>query len=125
MTAHHANDQAETILMNLSRKSGVLGLRGISKQKENIIRPLLKFTKADILKFSEENGLLFQEDKTNLDNNIPRNFLRNKILSPWESVFPQVITGISSSSKFFCEWSDGLDLMISKFIIPDFKVAIP
>ena len=123
MTAHHANDQAETILMNLSRKSGVIGLRGISRQRDNILRPLLKFTKADILKFSEKSGLLFQEDKTNLDNSIPRNFLRNKILGPWESAFPQVITGISSSSKFFCEWSDGLDHMISKFIIPDLKVT--
>ena len=54
MTAHHANDQAETILMNLSRKSGVAGLRGISKEKDKVLRPLLNFTKTDILNFSKQ-----------------------------------------------------------------------
>ena len=122
MTAHHANDQAETILMNLSRKSGVAGLRGISKEKDKVLRPLLNFTKTDILNFSKEIGLLFQEDKTNNDNTIPRNFLRNNILDTWENKFPEVIRGISRSSKLFCEWSNGLDFMISKFIISELKV---
>ena len=122
MTAHHANDQAETILMNLSRKSGVSGLRGISKEKDKVLRPLLNFTKTDILNFSKDTGLLFQQDKTNYDNTIPRNFLRNKILDTWENEFPEVIQGISRSSNLFCEWSDGLDYMISEFIISDLKV---
>ena len=122
MTAHHANDQAETILMNLSRKSGVAGLRGISKEKDKVLRPLLNFTKTDILNFSKEIGLPFQEDKTNYDNTVPRNFLRNKILDTWENEFPEVIQGISRSSNLFCDWSDGLDYMISKFIISDLKV---
>ena len=122
MTAHHANDQAETILINLSRKSGVAGLRGISKEKDKVLRPLLNFTKTDILNFSKEIGLLFQEDKTNNDNTIPRNFLRNKILDTWENEFPEVIQGISKSSNLFCDWSDGLDYMISKFIISELKV---
>ena len=103
MTAHHANDQAETILMNLSRKSGVAGLRGISKEKDKVLRPLLNFTKTDILNFSKETGLLFQQDKTNYDNTMPRNFLRNKILDTWENEFPEVIQGISRSSNLFCE----------------------
>ena len=122
MTAHHSNDQAETILMNLSRKSGVAGLRGISKEKDKVLRPLLNFTKTDILNFSKDTGLLFQQDKTNYDNTIPRNFLRNKILDTWENEFPEVIQGISRSSNLFCEWSDGLDYMISEFIISDLKV---
>ena len=122
MTAHHANDQAETILMNLSRKSGVAGLRGISKENDKVLRPLLNFTKTDILNFSKDTGVLFQQDKTNYDNTIPRNFLRNKILNTWENEFPEVIQGISRSSNLFCEWSDGLDYMISEFIISDLKV---
>ena len=122
MTAHHANDQAETILMNLSRKSGVTGLRGISKENDKVLRPFLDFTKTDILNFSKEIGLPFQEDKTNHDNTVPRNFLRNKILNTWENEFPEVIQGISRSSNLFCDWSDGLDYMISKFIISNLKV---
>ena len=62
------------------------------------------------------------QDKTNYDNTIPRNFLRNKILNTWENEFPEVIQGISRSSNLFCEWSDGLDYMISEFIISDLKV---
>ena len=123
MTAHHANDQAETILMNLSRKSGVTGLRGISKENDKVLRPFLDFTKTDILNFSKEIGLLFREDKTNHDNTIPRNFLRNKILETWENEFPEVIHGISRSSNLFCEWSEGLDYMISKFIVSGLKVG--
>ena len=122
MTAHHANDQAETILMNLSRKSGVTGLRGISKENDKVLRPFLDFTKTDILNFSKEIGLPFREDKTNHDNTIPRNFLRNKILETWENEFPEVIHGISRSSNLFCEWSEGLDYMISKFIVSGLKV---
>ena len=122
MTAHHANDQAETILMNLSRKSGVAGLRGISKEKDKVLRPLLNFTKTDILNFSKETNLPYQQDKTNYDNTIPRNFLRNKILDTWKNKFPEVIQGISRSSNLFCEWSDGLDYMISEFIISGLKV---
>ena len=122
MTAHHANDQAETILMNLSRKSGVAGLRGISKEKDKVLRPFLNFTKTDILNFSKEINLPYQQDKTNYDNAIPRNFLRNNILDTWENEFPEVIQGISRSSNLFCEWSDGLDYMISEFIISTLKV---
>ena len=122
MTAHHANDQAETILMNLSRKSGIAGLRGISKENDKVLRPLLDFTKNDILNFSKETSLPYQQDKTNYDNTIPRNFLRNKILDTWENEFPEVIQGISRSSNLFCEWSDGLDYMISEFIISGLKV---
>ena len=122
MTAHHANDQAETILMNLTRKSGIAGLRGISKEKDKVLRPLLNFTKTEILNFSKETDLPYQQDETNNDNSIPRNFLRNKILDTWEDQFPEVIQGISRSSNLLCEWSDGLDYMISEFIISGLKV---
>ena len=101
MTAHHANDQAETILMNLSRKSGVTGLRGISKENDEFLRPLLNFTKTNILNFSKEIGLPFKEDKTNHDNTIPRNFLRNKILDTWENEFPEVIQGYQDPQTYF------------------------
>ena len=54
MTAHHANDQAETILMNLSRKSGIMGLRGISKENGNILRPFIRLKKHEINNFSKK-----------------------------------------------------------------------
>ena len=51
MTGHHGNDQIETILMNIQRGSGVLGMRGIAKRNKKLIRPLLKFSKEEIILF--------------------------------------------------------------------------
>ena len=121
MTAHHANDQSETILMNLSRKSGIAGLRGIARQKNKILRPMLNISKKEITDFSNRIELSFKEDKSNLDKRIPRNFLRHKILKPWENRFPEVIDSILKSANYFNEWSDGLDNLVSRFIIPSLK----
>ena len=123
MTAHHANDQAETILMNLTRKSGIAGLRGVARQKNNILRPMIDFKKKEIVEFSKRIGLSFREDETNRDNAIPRNFLRHQIIKPWENKFPEVIPSILESSKYFSEWSNGLDDLISRFIIPNLNIG--
>lgn len=122
MTAHHANDQSETILMNLTRKSGIAGLRGIARQKNKILRPMIDISKRDIRDFSDRIELSFKEDKSNLNKAIPRNFLRHEILKPWENRFPEVIASILKSSNYFNEWSDGLDNLISRFIIPSLKI---
>ena len=121
MTAHHANDQVETLLMNLSRQSGIGGLKGIAKKREKILRPLLKFTKREIRDFAKINRISFCEDLSNQDIKRTRNFLRHKVLSPWESKMPEVINNISKSVKYFKEWSDGLDLLIKRFVIPELK----
>ena len=123
MTAHHANDQSETILMNLTRKSGIAGLRGIARQKNKILRPMIDISKRDIRDFSDRIELSFKEDKSNLNKAIPRNFLRHEILKPWENRFPEVIASILKSSNYFNEWSDGLDNLISRFIIPSLKIS--
>ena len=121
MTAHHKNDQVETILMNLSRQTGVNGLRGIAKERDKILRPMLEFSKKDIRDFAKKVGYGYCEDLTNLDTSIPRNFLRHNILMPWEKESPEVINGISKSSKYFKEWRDGLDYLILKFIFPSLE----
>ena len=97
MTAHDSNDQVETILMNLSRQAGVTGLRGIAKERDKVLRPMLEFSKKEIKDFSKKVGYEYCEDLTNLDTTIPRNFLRQNILMPWEKESPEVINGISKS----------------------------
>ena len=121
MTAHHSNDQVETILMNLSRQAGVTGLRGIAKERDKVLRPMLEFSKKEIRDFAKKVGYGYCEDLTNLDTSIPRNFLRHNILMPWEKESPEVINGISKSSKYFKEWRDGLDYLILKFIFPSLE----
>lgn len=78
--AHHADDQAETVLMHMLRGCGTDGLNGMSVQSERIFRPLLRLTKAEIRRYAEENGISFVEDSTNSDTDYKRNYVRHKVI---------------------------------------------
>ena len=78
--AHHADDQAETILLNLFRGSGLKGMGGMRPVRGSIIRPLLMEERGEILDYLHDRGLSFETDSTNLENDHTRNYLRNEIL---------------------------------------------
>ena len=78
--AHHADDQAETILLNLLRGSGLKGMTGMRPVRGHIIRPQLESGRQEILKYLSEKQLAFCVDHTNLENDHTRNYLRNEIL---------------------------------------------
>ncbi len=78
--AHHADDQAETILFNMLRGSGLRGIGGMVPARDGIIRPLLGVSRGEILKYLEARGLPYVTDSTNLENDQTRNRLRNEIL---------------------------------------------
>ena len=118
MTAHHANDQVETLLMNLERQTGVAGLGGIAKERDKILRPMLDFSKNEIIKFSKRIGYEYREDPSNTDTTIPRNFLRHKIIKQWEDKAPSIIPGIRGSIEHFSEWKIALDFMINTHLKP-------
>ncbi|MBQ8031268.1 MAG: tRNA lysidine(34) synthetase TilS [Butyrivibrio sp.] len=82
--AHHQNDVAETLLMNLLRGSGLHGGAAIRPVRDNIVRPLLCVTRAEIEEYLKESGISFCTDKTNLESIHTRNFLRNEILPELE-----------------------------------------
>ncbi|OYU54502.1 MAG: tRNA lysidine(34) synthetase TilS [Chitinophagaceae bacterium BSSC1] len=92
LTAHHANDNVETVLINFFRGTGIQGLRGITPfQKDRyLVRPLLPFKKEDLIGFAKIKKLAFVEDSSNGSNKYTRNFLRNQILPQLEENFPQV-----------------------------------
>jgi len=123
MTGHHGNDQAETLLLNLSRQTGVSGLTGIAKKHGKIIRPLLSFNKKSLCDFQERVGFSFMQDSTNDDIRIPRNFIRKNVLKPWENEMPYLVKGISNSIKYFYEWKVALDSIIIDFILPKLKIS--
>ena len=79
-TAHHADDSAETILLNIARGTGLRGASGISPKKDGVIRPLSFVSKSEILSFLKKNGLCYVTDSTNLSNEYTRNVIRNEIL---------------------------------------------
>lgn len=79
-TAHHLNDSAETMLMNLVRGTGTDGLAGIPVKNRNVIRPLLFATRDDINRYAAENGITWREDESNSDDQYKRNFIRHRVM---------------------------------------------
>ena len=79
LTAHHASDNLETVLMNLDRGCYVKGLRGIAPKNGKIIRPLLKYKKSDIISYANKNKIDFIHDLSNDDIAMKRNYIRKKL----------------------------------------------
>ncbi|HET9431153.1 MAG TPA: tRNA lysidine(34) synthetase TilS [Chitinophagaceae bacterium] len=90
ITAHHADDNAETLLMNFCRGTGLHGLTGIPLVSGNTRRPLLSFPKELLVSFARENNLSFVEDSSNLSTKYTRNLFRNEIIPAIAKVYPQV-----------------------------------
>ena len=103
VTAHHADDNAETILMHFFRGTGLSGLTGIPAKNKNIRRPLLPFSKAEMIDFAKENKLDFVEDSSNQTVNYTRNLFRLEILPLLRKVFPAVDQNLQQNIYRFGE----------------------
>jgi len=90
LTAHHADDNNETLLMNFFRGTGLHGLTGIPAKAGYIRRPLLQFFKEELLAFARAQSIGFVEDSSNRSSEYTRNFFRNEILPAISNVYPQV-----------------------------------
>ncbi|MBD8487882.1 tRNA lysidine(34) synthetase TilS [Echinicola sp. CAU 1574] len=80
VVAHHADDQLETVLLNLLRGTGIEGIYGMSEIRDYIIRPLLPFSRDDIENFAVKERFDWREDSSNSESTYKRNFLRNEVL---------------------------------------------
>lgn len=80
LVAHHADDQLETILLNLLRGTGIEGIYGMSDVREGVVRPLLPFGREQLEAFAAQNGILWREDSSNATIDYKRNFLRNEVI---------------------------------------------
>lgn len=89
LTAHHADDQLETLFMRLSRGSGVDGLGGIRAKSGFLIRPLLSFFKEELIAYANENNLSWREDASNQSTKYLRNAIRHKVLPEFLALTPQ------------------------------------
>lgn len=90
LTAHHADDNVETLLMNFFRGTGLHGLTGIPESVNYIRRPLLPFSKEELLAFAKEEELDYVEDSSNQSSKYTRNFFRNELIPAISKVYPQV-----------------------------------
>jgi tRNA(Ile)-lysidine synthase len=90
VTAHHANDNIETLLINFFRGTGIGGLHGIPVKQGKIIRPLLFAKREEIIAYAKENNLEWVEDTSNTSDRYTRNFFRLQIIPAVKEVFPNV-----------------------------------
>ena len=98
--AHHAQDQAETILMHIFRGSGLAGAKGMTPISEKIyVRPFLEVSKDEIYQYLNENRLEYCEDYTNEDNSYNRNFVRNVLLKEITTRWPNAVQSIVNFGK--------------------------
>ena len=114
-TAHTANDNAETVLMNIIRGSGTAGLKGIEAKRDNLIRPLIECGREQIEEYCRENNLEPRIDKTNFENIYTRNKVRN-LLIPYikENFNPNIIEGINRLSALSKQENDYLEKQTAK-----------
>lgn len=99
-TAHNANDNAETVIMNMIRGTGMSGLKGIEIKRDNIIRPLLEITRKEIEKYCDEEGLAPRHDESNDEAIYTRNKIRLELLPYIEkNINPNIIENVNRMSE--------------------------
>jgi len=113
LTAHHADDNAETVLMNFCRGTGLQGLTGIPAANGRIRRPLLPFSRKEIEAFAAEKKLTFVEDSSNLSVKYTRNLFRNEILPLIAVQYPQVRENLGDNIARFREINALYQLAVS------------
>ena len=116
VTAHHLNDQLETFLINLSKASGIRGLSGIPANENQMLRPLLDFTKQEIYDFAEANQIQFREDISNQKTDYLRNKIRHNIVPELEKINANFLKNFSKSISILNQTKDVLTDLIDEKI---------
>lgn len=114
-TAHTANDQAETILMNLMRGSGTNGLKGMEVKRGKYIRPLLEITRQEIEQYCQKQQINPRIDQTNQENVYTRNRIRNELIPYIEKNFnPSIVTSLNRLSEIVKEQEEYMEKVVEK-----------
>ena len=114
-TAHHLDDQLETILINLTRGTGLKGLRGMKAKRENIIRPLLCVSRDEINEFIFENHIPFREDSSNASGKYFRNKIRHEVIPVLKEINPSLFDAVNNSTKRLRAVEDNWELQYSEW----------
>lgn len=126
-TAHHSRDNAESVLFNLFRGTGVKGLSGI-KNRGAIIRPFIKVSKEEIENYAKTNGVPYVTDSTNLSDEPTRNFIRLNVLPRIREIFPDAEKSIGKLSDIAAEQSEYIEKQANALISVvgcGVKIALP
>jgi tRNA(Ile)-lysidine synthase len=97
VTAHHANDNVETMLFNLGSGTGLRGMKGISARRNQYLRPLLAVAKKEVLAYAKKHALPYREDASNATNKYTRNAIRHQVVPELEKINPSFLQGASAT----------------------------
>lgn len=103
LTAHHADDNLETFLINLSRGTGIDGLIGIPSKTDVISRPLLKFSREQILEYAQAEKLKWREDRSNKDTKYLRNKIRHQIVPLLKELHPTFLDNFEKTRNYLAQ----------------------
>ncbi len=103
LTAHHADDNLETFLINFSRGTGLDGLTGIPAQNENIIRPLLHFSRQEIEHYASQNNINWREDVSNASDAYLRNKIRHHLVPELKALHPDFLSSFQNTQRYLQE----------------------
>ena len=117
LTAHHANDNVETVFVNLIRGTGIKGLQGIPEKQNHIVRPLLFATKDEIRDYAQTQKLTFREDSSNGEVKYKRNFIRHEIVPRLKKLNPALEETFVTSIHFFKQSAE----IVSEFANEKFR----
>lgn len=115
-TAHNAEDNAETLLLNLLRGSGARGLGGIPPVRDNIVRPLLILTRGEIEAYLQAHGLAHVEDSSNGEDGYARNRIRHRILPLLRAEQPAAVENICAAATLLRQDEEYLSAQAEEFI---------
>ncbi len=117
-TGHHRDDQAETVLINLIRGSGIAGLKGIAPVRDDrIIRPLLDVSRGEILEFLNQEGFTYRVDSSNLDPIYLRNRIRKSLIPDLKASYnPRIVTGLCHMAEIVRREDDYLQNVVRQIL---------
>ena len=116
LTAHHADDNAETMLLNLLRGTGLRGLSGIPDRRDSIARPLLQVTREELEAYAEANQIPHVEDETNKLDDAARNVLRHHVLPVLRQLNPRAVENMSRTARLLAEDEWTLERMTGQLL---------
>jgi tRNA(Ile)-lysidine synthase len=115
--AHHQDDQAETLLLQLARGAGVKGLAGMGAVNEKLLRPLLDTPRSRLEAYAKQHKLVWIEDESNLDTKFDRNFMRHEVLPTLAQSYPAIRQTISRAAQHMAE----ADILLDELAAQDVK----
>ena len=114
LTAHHADDNLETFLINLTRGTGLQGLTGIPEVNGKIVRPLLPFSREDLERYARREDVKWREDSSNASKKYLRNKLRHDIIPTLKEMNPQLLQNFQNTLSHLSDSQEVIDDAIAK-----------